>query len=92
MSKGRPKSLLCFGFDSKFCPSIICASSSGNRADLAIVAYILVLGVAKGAVFSWKEARFYQDENLNWPLAVLVNAGNNDSSLLCLVYNGERYY
>ena len=37
---------------------------------LAIVAYILVLGVAKGAVFSWKEARFYQDENLNWPLAI----------------------
>ena len=32
---------------------------------LAIVAYILVLGVAKGAVFSWKEARFYQDGNLN---------------------------
>ena len=37
---------------------------------LAIVAYILVLGVAKGAVFSWKEARFYQDGNLNWNLAI----------------------
>lgn len=37
---------------------------------LAIVAYILVLGVAKGAVFSWKEARFYQDGNLNWSLAI----------------------
>ena len=37
---------------------------------LAIVAYILVLGVAKGAVFSWKEARFYQDGNLNWTLAI----------------------
>ena len=36
----------------------------------AIVAYILVLGVAKGAVFSWKEARFYQDGNLNWTLAI----------------------
>lgn len=37
---------------------------------LAIVAYILVLGVAKGAVFSWKKARFYQDGNLNWNLAI----------------------
>ena len=36
----------------------------------AIVAYILVLGLAKGAVFSWKEARFYQDGNLNWTLAI----------------------
>ena len=33
---------------------------------LAIVAYILVLGVAKGLVFSWKAKRFYQDGNLNW--------------------------
>ena len=38
--------------------------------NLAIVAYILVLGVAKWAVFSWKEARFYQDGNLNWNLAI----------------------
>ena len=29
-----------------------------------------VLGVAKGAVFSWKKARFYQDGNLNWTLAI----------------------
>ena len=26
--------------------------------------------MAKGAVFSWKEARFYQDGNLNWNLAI----------------------
>ena len=37
---------------------------------LAIIAYILVLVVAKRAVFSWKEARFYQDGNLNWSLAI----------------------
>ena len=52
---------------------------------LAIVTYILVLGLAKGAVFSWKEARFYQDGNLNWTFAI-------DPSFLCLVYNGERHY
>ena len=40
---------------------------------LAIVAYILVLGVAKGAVFSWKEARFYQDENLKVSIQAVRN-------------------
>lgn len=37
---------------------------------LGIAAYLLILGVAKGLVFSWKEARFYQDGNLNWTLAI----------------------
>ncbi len=30
--KGQAKKSFVFGFDSKFCPSIICASSSGNGA------------------------------------------------------------
>ena len=33
---------------------------------LGIVAYVFILGVAKGLVFSWKAKRFYQDGNLNW--------------------------
>ena len=37
---------------------------------LGIVAYVFILGVAKGFVFSWKEARFYQDGNLNWTMAI----------------------
>ena len=37
---------------------------------LGIVAYVFILGVAKGLVFSWKEARFYQDGNLNWTLVI----------------------
>ena len=37
---------------------------------LGIVAYVFILGVAKGLVFSWKEARFYQDGNLNWTMAI----------------------
>ena len=37
---------------------------------LGITAYLFILGVAKGLVFSWKEARFYQDGNLNWTLAI----------------------
>ena len=37
---------------------------------LGIAACIFILGVAKGLVFSWKEARFYQDGNLNWTLVI----------------------
>lgn len=56
---------------------------------LAIVAYILVLGVAKGAVFSWKEARFYQDGNLNWSLAIArenARSQNTWEYLALLIY------
>ena len=37
---------------------------------LGIAACIFILVVAKGLVFSWKEARFYQDGNLNWTLVI----------------------
>lgn len=37
---------------------------------LGIAAHLFILGVAKGLVFSWKEARFYQDGNLNWTLVI----------------------
>ena len=58
---------------------------------LAIVAYILVLGVAKGLFLAGRK-RFYQDGNLNWNLAIArENKETIDSSFLCLVYNGERY-
>ena len=43
--------------------------ATGVKA-LGITAYLFILGVAKGLVFSWKEARFYQDGNLNWTLAI----------------------